>query len=105
MRKIFFVNYLGIALWGCSSGNQNNQQEANTNPNISVSPPSPQDTATSTEKHVQTSSPLDTLHIGMKENQVIALLGQPTRRETVGKDSKIPVEDWWYGDRKSTRLN
>lgn len=47
---------------------------------------------------------IDSLRMGMQEAEVIAILGEPTKREAIGRDAKVKMEDWWYGENQKVRM-
>jgi len=107
MKQLTIITAVIISLWGCSSGNQNTNESSAAAVETETTDTSAQ--AESQETQTETTEPagnplLDSLKFGMTEEEVIALLGEPTKKETVGKDPKIYAEDWWYGENQKVRM-
>jgi outer membrane protein assembly factor BamE (lipoprotein component of BamABCDE complex) len=109
MRNII-IAIISAAFFGCSSGNQNaaettaetavteSSDTANTTGNVSSTD------STIESPNASAPSMLDSLRLGMSEEDVIRLVGEPTNKETIGNNPKVPMEDWWYGDNQKVRM-
>ncbi len=107
MKQLSIITVVIISLWGCSSGNQNTTESSTaaveTETVDTASTSEPQETPQ--EAVEPAGNPLlDSLKFGMTEEDVVAVLGEPTNKETVGKDPKIFAEDWWYGENQKVRM-
>lgn len=111
MRNIIIAITL-TTFFGCSSGTQN-AGEATAETTVTSGSDSvaametnaaPDTAATETAASSAPSSMLDSLRLGMSEEDVIRLVGEPTNKETIGNNPKVPMEDWWYGDNQKVRV-
>ena len=106
MRQLFIITSILIAFWGCSSGNQETHEPASNV--VESEKASTGGTESSPEQKASTDSEtttgFDALRMGMSEDETIELLGEPTKKETVGNDPKIYAEDWWYGENQKVRM-
>jgi len=103
MKNSISVFLLSLIVWGCNSGNNQAGHNSNTAADSLSSAATEQD-STAAPQETSSASLIDSLHFGMKAEEVVALLGEPTKRETIGKDPKIPAEDWWYGENQKVRI-
>lgn len=106
MKPFLFISIISILLWSCSSGNQNTNESISDSTGIAAPDTSATETTAATDTAIQPAviTELASLKFGMTEKEVIALLGEPTKKETVGKDPNILAEDWWYGENQKVRM-
>lgn len=108
MRTIV-IAIISAVIFGCSSGGQKTGEAASytiaaaSSDTLSVQEITNQDSITE-HPPAPANSMLDSLRLGMSEEDVIRLAGEPTNRETIGNNPKVPMEDWWFGDNQKVRM-
>jgi len=104
MKLYFILAIISLGLLGCSSGNKDTEQSVTGIETASSDTTGSKSSLSQTQTEHAISGMLDSLHIGMSGEQVIALLGEPTKKETVSTDPKVVVEDWWFGENQKVRM-
>ncbi|HXH18321.1 MAG TPA: hypothetical protein VNJ07_04485 [Chitinophagales bacterium] len=101
--KIFLHALLfAFLLAGCESADKSSGQPSPSSADTSQSTLKPDTTAV--QSQAKPSGLFDSLRMGMTAGQVIALLGEPDKKESKVNEPKMVVEDWWYGDNQKVRM-
>ena len=110
MKQFLAVTLISIIAWGCYSGNKPSSEseavESASGPDSIVESTPNGNTGEESESMTapEPASKLDELRMGMKEEEVIEMLGEPRSRETIGNDPKVKAEDWYYGENQKVRM-
>lgn len=95
---------LVACLWGCTSTPEGHDTTLKETADSTSATAARDNTSAGAAVSAEQKASFAQLQVGMKDEKVRALLGKPSKVETINPEVGARVEDWWYGSNQKVRM-